>query len=184
MGKLKNLFIKLIPAFALLVIFWIASIGTYGFSEWSSAPTGALPTNAAPAYQPNAGGGSSGGSSGSSVRINTPIKQGWILEMGEWYYYSGTSRSSLKKGWHFDSQDGFWYYLQLTDGKMLKGWNLIDGEWYYFNPYTPIETWELKTDGEWYYMNIKDSRPLGSMYKNEMTPDGYFVNEQGKYYVK
>ena len=135
------------------------------------------------------GGNSGGGGSTSGIRKNpndsstsTKVKQGWILENDTWYYYSGTSRSTLKKGWHHDPQDGRWYYLDLNTGAMLMNWQLINNNWYYFNPYTPKWTWELRNDGEWYYKNLENSRPLGSMYSNEKTPDGYNVDGNG-YYV-
>ena len=64
---------------------------------------------------------------------------------------------------------------------MLKGWNYINDAWYYLAPYTPMQTWELRSDGEWYYMHKENSRPLGSMYSNESTPDGYKVDSGGKY---
>ena len=96
-----------------------------------------------------------------------------------WYYYLGTTRDTLKKGWHKDNQDGRWYYLHLTSGAMYTGWNNIDGKWYFFNYHTPKWTWEMHNDGEWYYKNLENSRPLGSMYENEKTPDGYKVDAKG-----
>lgn len=44
-----------------------------------------------------------------------------------------------------------------------------------------MHTWELRADGEWYYMYKANSRPLGSMYRNETTPDGFKVDDEGKY---
>jgi glucan-binding YG repeat protein len=126
-------------------------------------------------------GSSSSGSSGtSSSSASQTVKQGWIYENGIWYYYAGTTRSTLKKGWHHDPQDGFWYYLDLTTGAMFTGWHNINEKWYYFNPYTPQWTWEKHSDGEWYYKGITGSRPLGSMYADETTPDGYTVNANGE----
>ena len=93
-------------------------------------------------------------------------------DINTWYYYSGTTRDTLQKGWHKDNQDGRWYYLHLTSGAMYTGWNNIDGKWYFFNYHTPKWTWEMRNDGEWYYKNLENSRPLGSMYENEKTPDG------------
>ena len=126
---------------------------------------------------------SSAGSSSSSttVSVRPRFREGWILKNDEWYYYTGGSRTNLKKGWHKDSQDGFWYYLNGADGRMLRGWNNINDEWYYLTPYTPMQTWELRSDGEWYYMHKENSRPLGSMYIDEKTPDGYKVDSGGKY---
>lgn len=161
---------------------------------------------ATPSNSGGSGGGSGSGSSSSRTFNNSgqTVKQGWVFENNEWYYFSGTTRSSLKKGWHLDTdnnewyyleaktgrmmkgwhldpQDNFWYYLDLNSGKMKKGWENVNEKWYYFNPYTPKWTWELHNDGEWYYKKLEDSRPLGSMYFNEKTPDGYFVNGNGEY---
>ena len=59
------------------------------------------------------------------------------------------------------------------------GWQLIDGKWYYFNPVAPTATWNYdEATGGWTY-NGSTSRPYGSMYQNEMTPDGYWVDENG-----
>lgn len=124
---------------------------------------------------------SGSGGAGGTVYVPQRTREGWLLNNGEWYYYTNASKSNLKRGWHKDSQDGFWYYLNGADGRMLKGWNFINGEWYYLAPYTPMATWEFRSDGEWYYMNKPNSRPLGSMYHNELTPDGYKVDGNGKY---
>ena len=43
---------------------------------------------------------------------------------------------------------------------MLTGWQLINGKWYYFS----------KTSG---------AVPLGSMYRETRTPDGYYVDKDG-----
>lgn len=127
--------------------------------------------------------GSGGGSNGYGGGKAVLSKSGWIYDNkeDEWYYYSGRTRNTLKKGWHYDNYDKKWYYLDLDSGKMFKGWHLISGKWYFFTPQTSEKTWELGSDGEWYYLNNTDIRPLGSMYRNEVTPDGYRVNEDGQY---
>ncbi len=133
------------------------------------------------------GGGSGSGSGGGSNSYGggkaVLSKSGWIYnnKEDEWYYYSGRTRNTLKKGWHYDNYDKKWYYLDLDSGKMFKGWHLISGKWYFFTPQTSEKTWELGSDGEWYYLNNTNIRPLGSMYRNEVTPDGYRVNEDGQY---
>jgi hypothetical protein len=128
-------------------------------------------------------GGSGGGSNSYGGGKAVLSKSGWIYnnKEDEWYYYSGRTRNTLKKGWHYDNYDNKWYYLDLDSGKMFKGWHLISGKWYFFTPQTSEKTWELGSDGEWYYLNNTDIRPLGSMYRNEVTPDGYRVNEDGQY---
>jgi len=131
----------------------------------------------------SSGSGSGGGSNSYGGGKAVLSKSGWIYnnKEDEWYYYSGRTRNTLKKGWHYDNYDNKWYYLDLDSGKMFKGWHLISGKWYFFTPQTSEKTWELGSDGEWYYLNNTNIRPLGSMYRNEVTPDGYRVNEDGQY---
>ena len=112
------------------------------------------------------------------------MQYGWYLDTkdNKWYYLHRTSDGmlgTLIEGWHFDNQDQKWYYLQYGTGEMLTGWQLIDGKWYYFNPVAPTATWNYdEATGGWTY-NGSTSRPYGSMYQNEMTPDGYWVDENG-----
>ncbi|MFR5601022.1 MAG: N-acetylmuramoyl-L-alanine amidase family protein [Lachnospiraceae bacterium] len=115
---------------------------------------------------------------------NGIMQYGWYLDTktGRWYYLHRESDGMLgtmETGWHYDSQDGKWYYLNPKSGEMLVGWQKIDGKWYYFNPNAPKQTWDYnKETGGWTY-NGSNSRPYGSMYQNEMTPDGHFVDENG-----
>jgi glucan-binding YG repeat protein len=44
---------------------------------------------------------------------------------------------------------------------MITGWRVVDGVYYYFNPVS---------DGH-----------RGRMYADEMTPDGYYVDQNGKW---
>lgn len=127
------------------------------------------------------GSSSSGGgshSSSSSIKTTDP---GWFKNNNIWYY-KDYQTNSLKKGWHLDPNDGYWYYLDLNDGHMYIGWNLIDGKWYYFNPeeLAPNQTWFINSNGRWYYNNVNKTKPFGSMYSSEQTPDGYTVNEKGE----
>src|SRR5699024_10480938 len=81
-----------------------------------------------------------------------------------WFHFD--SNGNMQTGWFADS-DGNIYYLQETSdgnrGKLLSGWNWINGKCYYFN-----ET----HDGT-----------FGKLMKNTMTPDGYYVNENGEWEV-
>ena len=119
-----------------------------------------------------------------SFAENGIMEYGWYLDerTGKWYWMHRTSDGMLGTmltGWHFDEQDGKWYYMSPRSGEMLLGWQEIDGKWYYFNPYAPAVTWEFnEATGGWTY-NGANSRPYGSMYANETTPDGYAVGEDG-----
>lgn len=113
------------------------------------------------------------------------MDSGWFRdEKGNWYYCNTIHDGFfglMKTGWHHDDQDGRWYYLDSRTGIMYTGWHEIDGKWYYFNTLngTPAETYYFNdTIKRWIYMNT-GTRPLGSMYFNETTPDGYRVNPDG-----
>ena len=119
-----------------------------------------------------------------SFANNGIMEYGWYLDerTGKWYWMHRTSDGMLGTmltGWHYDDQDGKWYYLSPETGEMLLGWQQIDGVWYYFNPYAPETTWVYdESTGGWTW-NGSASRPYGSMYVNETTPDGYNVDENG-----
>ena len=75
------------------------------------------------------------------------------------------------------------YYFD-TRGYMIFGWlnTQNDNNWYYFEAQNTknrgkmiMNTWK-EVAGKWYYFGID-----GVMYKNQMTPDGYFVNETGEW---
>ena len=112
------------------------------------------------------------------------MRYGWYLDVrsGDWYYMHSVSDGMLgtmMTGWHYDDHDKRWYYLDPATGAMVTGWKQIDGKWYYFNP-TPFgETWTLDHSQSVWRFNGNTVRPFGSMYQNEMTPDGYYVDENG-----
>ena len=106
----------------------------------------------------------------------------WKNNQGVWYHLSTNHDGwfgSMDKGWYHDSADGKWYYLNIMTGSMLTGWQEIDGVWYYLNPVTPAPTWDWDaSQNRWVYGN-RGGRPYGSMYANEVTPDGYHVDASG-----
>ncbi len=112
------------------------------------------------------------------------MRYGWYLDTrtGDWYYLHSESDGMLgtmMTGWHYDMRDGKWYYLDPATGAMKTGWQQIGGKWYYFNP-TPFgETWTLDHSTSVWRFNGNTVRPYGSMYQNEVTPDGYKVGEDG-----
>jgi glucan-binding YG repeat protein len=104
--------------------------------------------------------------------VNGEMDAGWFQDKdGNWYYANEShdgSYGKMKTNWLLNGSDQQWYYLDPESGIMATGWRLIDGKWYYFaGPVTP-ET-SLQNAG----------KPLGSMYKNETTPDGYRVGADG-----
>ena len=113
------------------------------------------------------------------------MDSGWFLDRdtNKWYYLSMNHDGffgEMIKGWHHDPDDTRWYFLDRNDGHMHVSWDKIDGNWYFFNPNPPAQTWFFdNATGRWNYGDNKDIRPLGSMYVNENTPDGFHVNADG-----
>lgn len=90
------------------------------------------------------------------------LKSVWHKTDEEWYRFDGSG--FMATGWYLDT-DGRWYFLNPvsdgTKGKMMTGWQWIDGYCYYLSPQS------------------SQLHPLGSMYVNEKTPDGYEVDQNG-----
>jgi hypothetical protein len=108
---------------------------------------------------------------------------GWFKDaLGNWYYCQ-TERDGwlgkMKVEWHLDHDDGHWYYLDPQTGIMETGWREIGGKWYYFAAFNFEPTYEYDAAAEAWVFNGVQERPYGSMYCNEYTPDGYFVDATG-----
>lgn len=88
------------------------------------------------------------------------LKTGWVFDgaSGKWYLLN--EKTGMQIGWYYDESGRFWYYLDPASGAMLTGWQFINGKWYYLS----------KTSG---------AVPLGSMYREIRTPDGYYVDKDG-----
>ena len=88
------------------------------------------------------------------------LKSGWAQDnaSGKWYLID--ENTGMQTSWHYDESGQHWYYLDPASGAMLTGWQFINGKWYYLS----------KTSG---------AVPLGSMYREIRTPDGYYVDKDG-----
>ena len=109
---------------------------------------------------------------------------GWFLDENQDWYYCNTEHDGwlgkMQMGWHYDEADKHWYYLNPATGIMQTGWQEINGKWYYFAPTTSANTYEYDSVNErWFYKSNSVVRPMGSMYQNEATPDGYRVDANG-----
>lgn len=95
------------------------------------------------------------------------MNTGWYVDkQGDWYLLDtaqGGNYGRLMLGWVFDDNSGTWYYLNQFTGSMLVGWQQLGQDWYYLNPVSDAE------------------QPIGALYVNGITPDGYLVDEDGKW---
>lgn len=108
------------------------------------------------------------------------LRTGWVYDYsaGKWYYVD--ENAGMKTGWYLDPQDDKWYYLDQITGEMLTDWQWIaDWGYMYLNPYAPQPTWTYDEESKkWSYIEGV-GRPYGSLYMDEWTPDGYYVNKDG-----
>ena len=74
--------------------------------------------------------------------------------------------------------NGNWYYFD-KNGNSSSGWVRINKIWYYLDPATGIMKtgWLQSNDGNWYYLDDES----GAMLSKTRTPDGYYVEKNGKY---
>ena len=118
---------------------------------------------------------------------------GWIRTKGDiWYHSHETSDGDLgvvETGWITESEDGKLYYADETDAKMLTGWvgfakdMGLDPEYYYFARLSDTygQNWFFNTSlGRWIYDRL-GKRSYGSMYSDEVTPDGFRVDASGRW---
>lgn len=124
-----------------------------GYSHWIKTNEGWWFRYADGSY-PKAAGTADSGSGNSSAAQNYV----WIQIDGIWWAFD--SKGYLSTGWIFDPVYRSWFYVDVNTG-MKTGWVQIDGKWYYFNPVS---------DGT-----------KGIMFANRMTPDGWFVREDGSW---
>lgn len=108
---------------------------------------------------------------------------GWFQdEKGNWYYCNTDKdgfQGKMKTGWVYNDTDKNWYYLDPDTGMMRTGWVEVAGKWYYFATQASAQTYEYDAKAEqWNYLD-NGVKPMGSMYVNTTTPDGYKVGADG-----
>jgi glucan-binding YG repeat protein len=100
-------------------------------------------------------------SSNNNKTTATKVPAKWIPNPNGTWSYSDETGKKVKNKWV--ESDGYWYYID-EKGFMVTGWYTVKERYYYFS----------ETEG---------AKPLGAMYANENTPDGYQVNDQGIWIV-
>ena len=108
---------------------------------------------------------------------------GWFKdEAGNWYYCNTEKdgfQGKMKTGWAYEPTDKNWYYLDPVSGMMRTGWVEIDGKWYYFAAQATEPTYSYDAKAEQWNHIDNGVKPMGSMYANTTTPDGYKVGADG-----
>lgn len=106
----------------------------------------------------------------------------WLTEGNTWYMLDKRQETfgACLYGWYFEKMDNKWYFFDVEDGHMLTGWQYIDGKWYYFTKNNEGQTYFGNNEIGWVYNDVNNTKPYGSMFSNENTPDGYTVNQLGE----
>lgn len=100
------------------------------------------------------------------------LKDSWaLIRSDKESYYRFDKDGNMQIGWYQDDKNA--YYLDEVSGAMVTGWKEIGGKWYFFNNAVSKDEAEAAKQ-----------KPLGLMYRNERTPDGYEVDADGVYIVK
>ena len=89
---------------------------------------------------------------------NRHVKYHWEMVNNKWYAFD--ENGYLKTGLFRDTAYNGTFFVDENFG-MYTGWKLINGKWYYF---------KTVSDGT-----------KGIMLRSQMTPDGYYVNENGEW---
>lgn len=115
----------------------------------------------------------------SSLIIEAAEPDSWYkTQSGLWYYFEN-DRTTTKRGWFTDERDGQTYYFDPETGIMAVGWTKVDGDEYYFNEYPAEEKNWYETGDGFYESYGKKIKAYGSMFRDELTPDGRKVDANG-----
>ncbi|WP_158585026.1 InlB B-repeat-containing protein [Lacrimispora algidixylanolytica] len=124
------------------------------------------------------------------VNEESKLNYSWFLEKDKMWFMlnqdSGEQFGAALRGWYSESMDKKKYFFDPSTTVMLTGWQRIDNKEYYFTEKNERKTYTGDNRIGWLFdfeiLNTPLSRldrPYGSMYRNEYTPDGYWVDENG-----
>ena len=142
-------------------------------------------------------GGGSGGGGSSAIFSGSPAGQvlgaDRSLSNGEWvkdekgWWYKRQDGSYPKSSWGYEAYNGksYWYYF-LDSGYMATGWVDLNGSKYYLFPGSDGWMGRMLTGWKWidgycYYFGTDSGNNEGHLYRNEKTPDGYQVDNEGRW---
>ena len=105
----------------------------------------------------------------------------WKMEEKHWTFLNEQGNKLM--GWIVSNEE--WYYLG-ENGNMKTGWLLDNGKWYFLSTEMSAKTGRALTGWQWidgycYFFSTVDDSSLGILYVNQMTPDGYHVNQSGQW---
>ena len=119
------------------------------------------------------------------------VVNNWAYVNGHWYYGDGNGKVLIDQwkytggSWYYFGEDGTMqtgitedgYLLSSSGNMVVNKWAYISGHWYYGDKYgkAVVDQWKY-IDGSWYYF-FED----GHMAVDEMTPDGLYVDENGRW---
>lgn len=97
----------------------------------------------------------------------------WAKINGKWYHFD--QESNMQTGWLIDQNK--WYLLNPDGSMCADSWALVNEKWYYFNSDGSMKCneWYFYKDS-WYYLGAD-----GDMLVNGMTPDGYLIDQEGRW---
>ena len=96
----------------------------------------------------------------------------WLQEGSTWYYLG--SDGVMATGWL--KVDGQWFLFDSVNGDMKTGWQQDGNTWYYLGNSGAMKTGWQEWGGAWYYLGWD-----GAMLVNTTTPDGYLVDQDGRW---
>lgn len=124
------------------------------------------------------------------------LKSGWYQAENNWYYLNDSGAAvvncwRLKDGkycylgadgkmetsrWVKDYDN--WYYVDSTGARYESKWAKLDNVWYWFGGSGKMmaDGWLKLADGYWYYFDES-----GALLTNTTTPDGYRVDDDGRW---
>ena len=112
----------------------------------------------------------------SSIIMSTPVYAGMENHDGILRYFKDDTGTYAVNEWI--DLNGSWYNFDKNSNSS-SGWVRINRIWYYLDPSTGIMKtgWLLSEDGNWYYLDDES----GAMLSKTRTPDGYYVEKNGRY---
>ena len=173
--------------------------GSTGGSSHSGGSYSGGSSSGGGSYSGGGSGGSGGSGGGGSSAIFSGNPAGQVLgadrslSNGEWvkdekgWWYKRQDGSYPKSSWGYEAYNGksYWYYF-LDSGYMATGWVDLDGSKYYLFPGSDGWMGRMLTGWQWidgycYYFGTDSGNNEGHLYRNEKTPDGYQVDNEGRW---